>query len=105
MHAFLINAEDKTVAAIDLADGLAGIRRLIGFDSVDSDEIDASGDRLYFDESCFIRQQRQPGEGRFQLDSLAPVAGIGVVVGAAGTEIRDAVTTLDALQKRVKFAG
>lgn len=103
MRAFLINAADKTVAAVDLTDGLAGIRRLIGFDSVDSDEIDATGDRLYFDESCFIRQQ--PGAGRFQLDSLAPVAGRGVVVGSAGPEMRDVVTTLEALQKRVKFSA
>ncbi len=103
MHAFLINAADKTIAAVDLADGLAGIRRLIGFDSVDSDEIDATGDRLYFDESCFIRQQ--PGAGRFQLDNLAPVAGRGVVVGSAGPEMRDATVALDALRKRVKFTG
>jgi hypothetical protein len=55
------------------------VRALIGFETVDSDEIDANGDRLYFDEKCFIRQT--PGVGRFQLDSLAPVAGMGVVVG------------------------
>jgi hypothetical protein len=103
MRAYLIDASDKSIAATDLADGVAGIRRLIGFDSVDSDEIDATGDRLYFDESCFIRQQ--PGAGRFQLDNLAPVAGRGVVVGNAGSEMRDAATTLEALLKRVKFAG
>ena len=72
-------------------------------EKVDPVEIDATGDRLHFDESCFIRQQ--PGAGRFQLDNLAPVAGIGVVGGAADTELREPVTTLEALQKRVRFSG
>jgi len=103
MRAFLINAADKTVTATDIADGLAGIRRLIGFDTVDSDEIDATGDRLFFDESCFIRQQE--GAGRFRVDTLAPVAGRGVVVGSrsAGAELCDAAVALEALKGRVAF--
>ncbi len=103
MRAYLINAVDKSVAEVDVADGLAGIRRLIGFDSVDSDEIDASGDRLWFDESCFIRQQ---GGGRFRLDTLAPVAGKGVVIGscASGGEFADARVSLDGLRGRIAFS-
>jgi len=58
---------------VEVADGLADIRRLTGFDSVDSDDIDANGDRLFFDEKCFIRQQE--GAGRIRLDTLASVAG------------------------------
>jgi hypothetical protein len=75
---------------------------LIGFETVDSDEIDANGDRLYFDEKCFIRQT--PGVGRFQLDSLAPVAGMGVVVGSgAQSALQTPQVSLEALKKRVKF--
>jgi hypothetical protein len=104
MRAYLINPADRTITAVDVTDGLTGIRKLIGFDSVDSDEIGAGGDRLWFDESCFIRQQE--GAGRFRLDTLAPVAGKGVVIGscAAGGEFADAVVELEALQRRVAFS-
>ena len=104
MRAFLINAADKTIAAVDIGDGLGGIRKLIGHDSVDSDEVGAGGDRLYFDENCFIRQQENAG--RFRLDTLAPVAGRGVVIGrgAGEAEFRDAAVTLETLQRRVVFS-
>jgi hypothetical protein len=104
MRAFLIDPAEKTVTTVDVADGLAGIRKLIGFDSVDSDEIDTNGDRLFFDEKCFIRQQENAG--RFRLDTLAPVAGRGVVIGsrASGAELCDAVVSLDALKGRVAFS-
>lgn len=103
MRAFVINPAEKSIQSVELEDGLAGIRRLIGFDEVDSDEIDASGDRLFFDESCFIRKQDKPG--RFKLDQLAPVAGRGVVVGSAsdGAELAPAATKLEALKQRVTF--
>ena len=55
MKAYLIDANQKTVSLVDLADGLAAIRLLIGYDSVVSEEIDASDDRLFFDEGCFLR--------------------------------------------------
>ena len=77
MPCFLIDPTQKTITAVEGGGDLPGVRALIGFETVDSDEIDANGDRLYFDEKCFIRQT--PGVGRFQLDSLAPVAGMGVV--------------------------
>jgi len=103
MKAYLIDPAQRTVTAVDVDDGLQGVRRLIGFDSVDADEIDANGDRVYFDEACFIRQT--PGAGRFKLDSLAPVAGRAVVVGseAGGTVLREPVLTLEALGARVLF--
>lgn len=96
MNAYLIDANQKTVTAIDIA-GLDDIKRLIGYDSIDSDEIDATGDRLFFDESCFLRDQT--GKGRFKLDNLAPVADKGVVAGSNG----DAVVTLAALQQRITW--
>lgn len=102
MPCFLIDPTQKTITAIEGGGDLTGVHALIGFETVDSDEIDANGDRLYFDEKCFIRQT--PGAGRFQLDSLAPVAGMGVVVGqsAQGTMQMPRVS-LEALIARVKF--
>lgn len=83
--------------------GLDDVKKLIGYDSVDSDEIDSTGDRLFFDESCFLRDQT--GKGRFKLDNLAPVADKGVVTGAAGdaVSLRDAVVQLAALQQRITW--
>lgn len=103
MKAYLIDANQKTVRLIDLNDGLAEIRRLIGYDSIDSEEIDASGDRLFFDEGCFLRDQ--PGKGRFKLDNLPPVADKAVVVGSSddGATLRDAAVELAVLQGRISW--
>ena len=98
MTCFLIDPTAKTITAVPWDGGLDAIGQLIGFETIDSDEIDANGDRLFFDEKCFIRQT--PGVGRFQLDSLAPVAGVGVVVGA---DVSSPQVTLEGLQGRVKF--
>jgi len=102
MKGFLIDPVARTVAAVEVA-GLDALRQLIGFPSVDSDEIDDNGDRLFFDEECFIRSA--PGAPRFRVDNLAPVAGKGVVIGssAQGKELADAVIGLEALQRRVAF--
>ena len=103
MKAYLIDANRQTVTAVDIADGLNGIRRLIGYDSVDSEEIDASGDRLFFDEGCFLRDQT--GKGRFKLDNLVPVADKAVVVGSSddGVTLKDAVAKLADLQRRITW--
>ncbi|MHB1401359.1 MAG: hypothetical protein ACYCWB_03045 [Thiobacillus sp.] len=103
MKAYLIDANQKTISLIDLNDGLAEIRRLIGYDSIDSEEIDASGDRLFFDEGCFLRDQ--PGKGRFKLDNLPPVADKAVVVGSSddGATLRDAAVELATLQGRISW--
>lgn len=101
MKAYLIDANRKTVSPVDLADGLATIRRLIGYDSIDSEEIDANGDRLFFDEGCFLRDQT--GKGRFKLDNLVPVADKAVVVGSRddGAQLKDVAAELAALQQRI----
>jgi hypothetical protein len=62
-----IDANQETVTAVDIA-GLDDVKKHIGYDSVDSDEIDATGDRPFFDESCFLRDQT--GKGRFKLGML-----------------------------------
>lgn len=104
MHAFLIDPAARNVEAIDIADGLQDIKKMIGFETVDFDEIDDNGDRLYFDENCFIRTES--GAARFKVDNLAPVAGRGVVIGANASSQTpaDAVVTLEQLIRRVTFS-
>jgi hypothetical protein len=104
MQGFLIDPVTRTIDAVDIAGGIDAVRKLIGFATVDSDEIDENGDRLFFDEECFIRSA--PGAPRFRIDNLAPVAGKGVVVGssAQGKELGDAVIELAALRRRVAFS-
>jgi len=103
LKAYSIDANTKTVSPVELADGLPDIRRLIGYDSVDSEEVDASGDRLFFDERCFLRDQT--GKGRFQLDNLVPLSDKAVVVGSSddGATLKDAVVELTALQQRITW--
>jgi hypothetical protein len=103
MNVYVIDPSRQEILAVEIDGNLDAICKLIGFDSVDSDEIDAAGHRLFFDESCFIRDQ--PDAGRFKLDNLPPVAGRGVVAAAgdAGAALRSPALTLDDLKARVQF--
>lgn len=104
MKAFQIDPNARTITEIDLVnvqDALVAIitqQKDIGFD-----EIDDNGDRLYFDEACFINEK--PGAGRFQLDRLPPVSGIGVVAGWNGLQdsLAPVQVSKDALISRIKF--
>ena len=60
-----------------------------------------AGDRLFFDEECFLRG----AGGRFQLDTLIPIAGKALIVGTSGdgTVLRDAVTDVSSLGSRLKY--
>lgn len=100
MRALLIDPEKQTIEAIDIA-GMDGIVRVVGFDSIASDAIGEQGDRLFFDEECFLRQSK----GRFQIDTVIPVAGKGVIVGtdSADDKLSDAVTDIEDLRGRIKF--
>lgn len=99
MNAILIDPTTQTVSAVEVADR-AGITALIGFDTLETDELSEQGDRLYFDEECFIRGT----QGRFQIDSLIPVAGKGVVVGStADGGLADVVIDIEALRLRTRF--
>jgi len=40
---------------------LEEIKKIIGFDSIASDEIDDKGNMLVFDENCFIRYNKNSG--------------------------------------------
>lgn len=104
MKAFLIDPTTQRIDAFEFDGTLDGLRALIGFPTIDSDEIDANGDRLWFDEECFLRAS--PGARRFQLDRLAPVAGKGIVTGsqAGGAETADPAIAAEALAARIRFS-
>lgn len=98
MKALLINPEDQTIEAIEVED-LAAIRQLVGYDTLESDAVGSEGDRLYFDEECFIRGSK----GRFQIDSVIPVAGKGVLIGSDGDALADVRTEIEDLRGRIRF--
>lgn len=100
MKALLINPVAQTIEAIDIG-SRADIARLVGYDTLESDAVGTDGDRLFFDEECFLRGS----SGRFQIDTVIPVSGIGVIVGSTedGSTLRDVATDIDALRSRVKF--
>jgi hypothetical protein len=103
MKAFLIDAATQTITPVTLTNGLNDIGVLIGFDTFDSDEIDASGDRLFFDERCFLREQT--GKARFKIDNLAPVANKALVVGSAddGAILKDVMVDMTTLERRITW--
>ena len=96
----MISPATQSIETIDVAT-LADIKAVVGYDTLESDAIGTRGDRLYFDEECFLRGT----SGRFQIDSVIPVAGKGVIVGTAdsGTTLRDVVTDVDDLRRRIRY--
>ncbi len=99
MKALIINPADRSFELADI-DDKEQINNLIGFDTVIADDIDGSGDQLYFDEECFLRGT----EGRFKLDNLVPVSGRAVVIGSgADGALADIATDVELLKSRVEF--
>jgi len=100
MKAILITPDSQSIEMVEIG-GREDIAKLIGFDSIESDAVGTAGDRLFFDEDCFLRGT----SGRFQIDSIIPVAGKALIVGTsdAGTVLRNAVTALDSLRGRIKY--
>jgi hypothetical protein len=100
MKALLIDPEQKTIEDVDVQ-GREDIVRLVGFDTLESDEIGPDGDRLFFDEECFLRGTT----GRFQIDSIVPVSGKGLIVGSRddGAILQDAVSDADAVRARLRY--
>lgn len=103
MRAYLIDPSQQKISVIDIPSGESDLPGLIGQPSIGFDEIDDNGDRLYFDEACFINEK--PGAGRFKLDNLPPVAGKAVVMGwkTAANQAADVIVGEQALAARVKF--
>lgn len=100
MKAILINGERQSIEPIEIS-GRDDIAKLIGFDTIESDVVGTAGDRLYFDEECFLRGS----SGRFQIDKVIPVSGKAVIVGSAdaGATLRDVTTDTDSLRSRIKY--
>jgi hypothetical protein len=100
MKALLIKPESQSIEAIDIGSH-AELAKLIGYDTIDSDAVGTAGDRLYFDEECFLRG----AAGRFQIDSIIPVSGRAVVIGSGndGATLRDASTDIEDLRARIKY--
>ncbi len=100
MKALLINPESRSIETVDIG-SQAELASLIGYDTIESDAVGAAGDRLYFDEECFLRGTA----GRFQIDTLVPVSGRAVIVGTAddGATLRDVATDIEDLRSRIKY--
>ena len=100
MKAFLIDPENRSIESIDI-NGFDDIVRLVGYDTLESDAVGTEGDRLYFDEECFLRGTT----GRFQIDTIIPVSGKGVIVGTSddGSTLRDVATDIEELRSRIKY--
>jgi hypothetical protein len=101
MHFFIIDGNKKTIEQQESVLDEGKIKTLIGYASIESDELNDETDFLYFDESCFIRQTSNTG--RFQYKNLAPVSGIGVVTGKAGNDFTAPTVTLENLKANVRF--
>ena len=100
MKALLIKPETRAIEPIDI-DSHADIAKLIGYDTIESDVVGSAGDRLYFDEECFLRGTT----GRFQIDTLVPVSGRAVIVGTAedGATLRDVASDIEDVRSRIKY--
>lgn len=103
MNAYIIDPAARAIRSIELAEGESQIATVLGAKSVDFDEIDDGGDRLYFDENCFIKAK--PGDARFKVDNLAPVSGAGLICGptASNGALQPTKNDLESLTRRVQF--
>jgi hypothetical protein len=100
MKALLVNPETQSIKEIEISDH-HHIAKLIGYDTVISDEIGPAGDRLFFDEECFLRGT----SGRFQIDAIIPVSGVGVIVGSSddGETLHDVTADIENINRRIKY--
>ncbi|MDH5424647.1 MAG: hypothetical protein OEY29_06635 [Gammaproteobacteria bacterium] len=100
MKALLITAETQTIEAVEIVT-MADIKKLIGYDTIESDQIGSDGNYLYFDEECFLRGSK----GRFQIDTMIPVSGTGIIVGTVddGAAFKDVTIGVDELRQRIKY--
>jgi di/tripeptidase len=100
MKALLVDPEAQTIEPIEIQ-GKEDIVGIIGYDTITSDEIGPEGDRLFFDEECFLRGTT----GRFQIDTVIPVAGKGIIIGADddGNSLKDVTSGADEISSRIKY--
>lgn len=98
MRAILIQPETRSVELIDIQNHDDIVRR-VGYATLESDAIGNAGDHLFFDEECFLRGTT----GRFQIDTLVPVSGVGVIVGLEGDTLRDATADIEDVRRRIQY--
>lgn len=98
MRAILIQPDTRNLEVVDVR-SRDDIVRLVGYATLESDAVGSAGDHLFFDEECFLRGTT----GRFQIDTLVPVSGVGVIVGMDGDALRDATTDLEDLRHRIRY--
>jgi len=100
MKALLISPETQDIDTVEIG-GNEDIIELIGFATITSDEIGPEGDLLFFDEECFLRGT----SGRFQIDTVIPVSGKGVIVGTTddGATLKDVVSDVTSIKSRIKY--
>jgi hypothetical protein len=100
MKALLVNPDEQKIEEIQIQSE-EDIARIIGYDTITSDEIGPEGDRLFFDEECFLRGT----SGRFQIDTVIPVSGKGIIVGSTddGQILKDVVCDVDNINSRMKY--
>lgn len=98
MRAILIRPDTRSIEVVDIQNR-DDIARLVGYDTLESDAVGSAGDHLFFDEECFLRGTT----GRFQIDTLVPVSGVGVIVGLVGETLRDAATDIEDLRRRIQY--
>ena len=98
MQAVVINGKEQSIEKADIV-SIDTIIERVGYDSVLADELDSTN-RIYFDEDCFVRGT----EGRFQIDTLPPIAGVAVIMGSGETgALADVSLSVDEIRERVSF--
>ena len=99
MKALLISPENRAIEEITIS-GMDDIKSIIGYDTIESDAVGSEGDHLFFDEECFLRGTG----GRFQIDTLIPVSGKGIIAGYDGDgTFSDVTISTEALSGRLKY--
>lgn len=99
MKALLISPENRAIEEITIS-GMDDIKSIIGYDTIESDAVGSEGDYLFFDAECFLRGTG----GRFQIDTLIPVSGKGIIAGYDGEgSFSDVTISSEALSGRLKY--
>ena len=99
MKALLIKPASQSIEPVEI-DDMDQIVDLVGYETIIADDVGNNGDRLHFDEECFLRGT----EGRFQIDNMIPVSGNGVIVGSNADEtLADMKSNADDIKSRIKF--
>jgi hypothetical protein len=101
MFFYIINGINKTIEQQASSLTEDQIKSIIGHPSIDSDELNAQNDYLYFDESCFIRQTNDAG--RFQYKNLAPLAGVAIITGKNNGGFTSPSLTLENIKANIRF--